>query len=632
MSRSFFHTAGIVVSMKPASDPKISLKQRVKSSVVWRSFEILEKRELKKVFLIILLQICLGGLDLLGVLTLGLLASISVSGLQNGNMPESRNGLLNNMGLSSLSLQEQLVVLGILSICLLVGRTLLSVIFTRRVLYFFSCKGAEITNSLLSGLMSKSLLVVQSQSTQQTLYAVTKGVEIITLRIMASAVTFFSDSIILLIMGIGLLFVDPMTAIGTFIFLAGVGTFLDRLLNIKAVQLGKDSSLWNIMSSEKIVEVLSSYRETIVRNRRKYYVEEIVKIRLQLARNTAEINFLPYVSKYVIEAAVIFGSIILGASQFILKSPAEAVSTLAIFLAAGTRVAPSILRLQQSTTQIKMSLGQAGPTLDMIDSLGLKTELDAISNNIDIRHDGFEPSVEIEDVSFRYPKSSVAALSHISLRISEGAFIAIVGPSGAGKTTLVDILLGILTPTDGTIKISGVQPVKAFAKWPGAVSYVPQDVLLAKGSIAANVSLGYPIETVNQNLVMDALEISQMSSFVESLPLGADTPIGERGNKISGGQRQRIGIARAVFTKPRLLVLDEATSSLDGETEADVTDALMKLKGSATIIMIAHRLTTIKNADTVIYMEAGEIVAAGTFEEMKSLVPNFEKQIRLLTI
>ena len=131
---------------------------------------------------------------------------------------------------------------------------------------------------------------------------------------------------------------------------------------------------------------------------------------------------------------------------------------------------------------------------------------------------------------------------------------------------------------------------------------------------------------------MEAIEISQMSSFVESLPLGADTPIGERGNKISGGQRQRIGIARAVLTKPRLLVLDEATSSLDGETEADVTDALMKLKGSTTIIMIAHRLTTIKNADTVIYMEAGEILATGTFEEMKLLVPNFEKQIKLLTI
>jgi ABC-type multidrug transport system fused ATPase/permease subunit len=218
----------------------------------------------------------------------------------------------------------------------------------------------------------------------------------------------------------------------------------------------------------------------------------------------------------------------------------------------------------------------------------------------------------------------------VSISASAGKIIAIVGPSGAGKTTLVDVLLGVIEPDMGSIKVSRVTPLEAIAKWPGAISYVPQDVMVVNGSIRENVALGYPLEAASDELVNSALSIASLSDFVANLPEGLDSNLGERGGKISGGQRQRIGIARALFTKPKLLVLDEATSALDGDTEESISTDIQKLKGSTTVVLIAHRLSTVRDADLVLYMDKGEIVARGTFEEVRNSVPDFDRQAKLM--
>jgi ABC-type multidrug transport system fused ATPase/permease subunit len=170
----------------------------------------------------------------------------------------------------------------------------------------------------------------------------------------------------------------------------------------------------------------------------------------------------------------------------------------------------------------------------------------------------------------------------------------------------------------------------AVSKWPGAVSYVPQDIVIAAGTIRENVSLGYPKECATNDLVDSALRIAHLEHFVATLPLGADTQVGERGTKISGGQRQRIGIARAMFTRPQLLVLDEATSSLDGESEASISEALQSLRGSTTVVMIAHRLSTVRNADIVVYLSEGRVIAVGSFDEVRQAVPDFDHQAQLM--
>jgi ABC-type multidrug transport system fused ATPase/permease subunit len=376
--------------------------------------------------------------------------------------------------------------------------------------------------------------------------------------------------------------------------------------------------------------VFGSYRESVVRNRRDYYAREIGKLRFALADTSAEINFLPYVSKYVIETTVVLGALLIGAAQFILQDATHAVATLAIFLAAGTRIAPAVLRVQQGSIMIRGSLGQASPTLDLIDVLGNSPMIENVDDTVDIVHEGFQSEIKVVDVTLTYPNKPIPAISDITLTIPSGTSVAFVGPSGAGKTTIIDVLLGVLNPDKGNVLISGLSPLSAVAKWPGAVSYVPQDVVISAGTIRENVALGYPAEEATDELVMSALKVAHLDDFVSNLPEGLDTQVGERGAKISGGQRQRLGIARAMFTHPHLLVLDEATSSLDGETEASISDAIHALRGSTTVVMIAHRLSTVRNADIVVYLSEGKVLATGTFDEVRNNVPDFDRQAKLM--
>ena len=442
--------------------------------------------------------------------------------------------------------------------------------------------------------------------------------------------TLVSDISSLLVLAIGLFVVDPSIALSTFLIFGVIGFTLYRLMHKKARELGIRQSQLSIKGNEKIVEVLSSYRESVVRNRRDYYAREIGSLRMDLANTLAEMSFMPNVGKYVIETTVVLGALLIGAAQFLLQDATHAVATLSVFLAAGTRIAPAVLRIQQGSLQIRSNLGQAAPTLDLVDSMIDVKSVERVSDEVDISHAGFSADVELNQVSLTYPSKSTPAISDITLRIPQGSITAFVGPSGAGKTTVVDVLLGVLRPDSGEVRISGLSPLESISRWSGAISYVPQDVIISNGTVRENISLGFPVDVASDDLIWSAIEVAQLSEFVRQLPLGLDSQVGERGTRISGGQRQRLGIARAMFTKPKLLVLDEATSSLDGETEASISDAIQGLKGSVTVVLIAHRLSTVRNADKVVYLDAGKIIAEGAFEEVRKSVPDFDRQAKLM--
>lgn len=595
-----------------------------------RAFQVLSLKDRQKIVVVVFLQVFIGILDLLGVIAIGLLGALSVTSIQAQPPGTQVAFALKFLQLSESSFQFQTLVLSIGAVVLMVGRTVISIVFTRRILFFLSNRGAAISATLVSRLLSQSLVTIQKRTSQETLFAVTRGVEYVTLQILAPAIVLVSDVALLMVMAVGLFVVDPITAIITFFVFIAIGYILYRFMHVGASKLGTRSSELNILSNEKIVEVFSSYRESLVRNRRDYYAREIASYRFDLARTSAEMNFLPYVSKYVIETSVVLGALVIGLVQFYLQDAAQAVATLAIFLAAGTRIAPAVLRVQQGSVLIRGSMGQATPTLDLIEELGSKQIIENTEDKVDVLHEGFVSEVTISNVSLTYPNKTVPSISNISLSIPAGKSVAIVGPSGSGKTTMVDLLLGVLSPNLGSIQISGYSPEIAVKKWPGAISYVPQDVVIAAGSIRENVAMGYPNSEATNELVNSALRVAQLEDFIESLPEGLETQVGERGTKISGGQRQRLGIARAMFTRPHLLVLDEATSSLDGETESDISAAINSLRGFTTVIMIAHRLSTVRTADIVVYLDNGKIISTGTFEEVRRIVPDFDSQAKLM--
>lgn len=605
-------------------------RDRLADSTIARSVRVLPRSDRPKIIAVVLLQIGLGFLDLVGVAAFGVLGALAVTGVQSIQPGNRVSGVLSLLGLSHLSFQNQIAVLGLSAAGILVLRTVLSIVITRRIFFFLSRRAAMISTDLVSRLLSQSLLKVQERSTQDTLYSLTAGVTSITLGVLGTSIALISDGSLLIIMVIALFVVDSTIAVTSLLFFGALGFILYRTMNVKAHKLGYLNSEIAIQSNEKIIEVLDSYRESVVRNRRDYYAREIGKLRMKLADVLAEMQFMPNVSKYVIESGIVIGGVLIAGVQFALQDARHAVGTLSVFLAAGTRIAPAIMRLQQSAIQIRSGIGVAMPTLILIESLRNAPPVKEVDDELDVIHDGFVSNVSLANVGLTYPGKSSPALDDISLHLVNGMSLAIVGPSGAGKTSLVDVLLGVLPANTGVISVAGKPPLDAIASWPGAISYVPQDVTISNGTFRENVCLGYPAEVATDELVWSALEVAQLADFVRDLPQGLDTPVGERGTKISGGQRQRLGIARAMFTRPKLLVLDEATSSLDGQTEADISDAIQALKGSVTVVMIAHRLSTVRNADQVIYMDQGRIVAQGSFDEVRSTVPDFDSQAKLM--
>jgi len=595
-----------------------------------RALRIFSKSDRRKIRIITAVQVFLGILDLIGVAIIGVLGALAINGIQSRSAGDRVQQILGFLQIDGFAFQTQVAILGGLSAGTLVLRTILSVVFTRRILFFLSRKSALISSNLVSRLFSQNLLEVQSKTSQEVLYAILAGVNTISLGIIGTLVTLATDLSLFALMTFGLFIVDPFMALGTFAVFGLAAFILYQLMNKRALEIGIQAAELSVKSNEMILEVLNSYREAIVRDRRSFYVTQIQHDRMTMANNSAEMAFMPNISKYVLESVVIFGSLIIAAIQFLTQDATRAVAVLAVFLAAGTRIAPAVLRLQQAAIQIKSSLGSARPTLDLIESLENHSPQPEVTNECSFSYPSFNPEVKIDKLDFAYPNSLENTISNVSINIPKGSSVAFVGPSGAGKTTLIDLLLGLLEPKSGSVTISNLAPISAIKNWPGAISYVPQDVMIVNGSIRDNVTLGFPNEIHRETEITRALKIAQLWDFVEALPQGLDTYVGERGSKMSGGQRQRLGIARALFTNPKLLVLDEATSSLDGMTEQGISNAVAALSGEVTVVIIAHRLTTVRNVDQVVYLDKGKILSTGTFEVVRNQVPDFNAQAKLI--
>jgi ABC-type multidrug transport system fused ATPase/permease subunit len=577
-----------------------------------------------------ILQILLSFLDLAGVILIGALGSLAVRGVASQGAGDRVSQILGFLKLDSFTFQGQITALGVLAATLLIGRSIFSFLISQKTIFLMAKKSATLSSEIIRRLFNQPLLYIEKRPSQETIFSVTAGVNSIMIGLLANILNMVTDFAVLIVLWAILFLVDPLVATSTAAFFGLIFFSMSRSLHLKARQVGLKDTNMNIQSNQLIMNGISTYRESFVRGRINFEVNEIKKIREQLAKTTAELTFFPSISKYVIEISVVLGAFCVSAVQFINKDAYAAIATLSVFLAASTRIAPSAMRIQQGFIQIQGNIGVATSTMVMIKELELEEKSMAVELDVDFLHTDFEASIEVSDLKFSYPGSDSPALHSVSLRISPGDSVAIVGQSGAGKTTLIDLLLGILPSVRGQILISGKEPRSAIAASPGAIAYVPQEIFIVEGTIRQNVALGFPVEMATDERVGTALKIAQLFDFASALPEGFDSDVGDRGTRLSGGERQRLGIARALFSNPKLIVLDEASSSLDAQTEASLSNAIQALKGKVTVVMVAHRLSTVQNADQVIYLESGTVVKSGTFAEVRESVPGFNHQAQLM--
>lgn len=605
--------------------------QNYKKSVFQRCYSVLSENERSRLKLLLVIQVSLALLDLVGVALIGVLGALAVRGVQSTQPGDRIQQILEFFKLSEQSFQFQVASLGLVAAAILILRTLLSVYFARKTLFFLSRKSAELSARIIQRIMRKPLKEVQQSTTQELTYAATDSATAIMVGVVANSVALIADFSLLIILISSLLIVDSVMAVITIILFGSIGLLLHKLMNSRAQELGKINTKLSIESNELILEVINSYREAVVRSRREFYSKEIQRLRAELANSTAELSFMPNISKYVIEITLVLSAVLLSGVQFLLQDASHAIATLTVFMAAGTRIAPALLRVQQGALVIRGNIGAATPGLEILEEqhqINLQFPKSNAAPNFD--YPGFKPVIVLKNVTVKFPEGGKLGLDDISVQILEGEFVAVVGPSGAGKTTFVDTILGLIEPSAGSVTLSGMNPLEAIEKWQGAISYVPQEIWISNGSARDNIALGYAPDQVSEEYILTAIKAAALSEFVDELPNGVHTLVGERGSKISGGQRQRLGISRALYTNPKLIVLDEATSSLDADTEAQISNSLLNLKGDKTLIVIAHRLATVKNADKVIYLNEGKIQAVGSFQEIREKIIDFDTQAKLL--
>jgi ABC-type multidrug transport system fused ATPase/permease subunit len=608
------------------------LSNQWKQNVVARALKVLATKDRIKVGLLALIQIVLNFLDLAGVAVIGMIGAITINGSASRPPGDRVSSILELLQLETLELTKQVSVLGVLAAFLLIGKTMSTIYLTRRTMFFLGHRASRITQELIYKMLNQSFQEIQKRSIQENVYIITGGVTTITNGIISAFISLISDSVLLFVMIAGLFYVDPKTAFLSIMLFGIISLILFRLTHARANTLGKKQMLYSIKSIEMIHEVIKSFREAVIGGRRAFYSEQIGMSQTNLTRNQAELSFLPTISKYVLEVTVVIGFLVISAVTFSSNSAARSVAVISVFLAASTRIAPAILRLQQVAITIKSAAAAALPTLKLIENFAsLDTPKDNVNRFKNV-HDGFTARINIDRATFTYEGNSKPTLNSITLNIEPGQIVALVGRSGAGKTTLADLIIGVLEPEVGEITISNLKAQEVSRFFPGSISYVPQEVFIANGTIRSNICLGFNPYEVPDECIWEALKSAELDEVVNELPKKLDEAVGDNGSKLSGGQRQRLGIARAMITKPEVLVLDEATSSLDSQTEQNITESILKLGGKVTVIIIAHRLSTVKNADVVAYLEDGKIKSVGSFEKVRGEVPDFDKQAKLLGI
>lgn len=452
------------------------------------------------------------------------------------------------------------------------------------------------------------------------------GVDVMINTFLLPGATLLGEAVSLVVVVATLAIVQPAIAVITLVYILLLGAILYLWIAKHARIAGDVNMSATIRTSRLILEIMSTMKEIALRNREDRVADVVESTRKESSRARANAYFLGQVPRYVLESGIIGGFVVVGCAGFLLGGQQAAVTAIAMFGLAGFRMAPSVTRFQSIMSQMLSSAAYPRRVLDELHET--EALLATTSHRPSLTVPENPQRITVDDVTFRYSPEVAPAVRGVSLEIPLGSFVAFVGASGSGKSTMIDLLLSLLDPSAGAIRVDGTPLTDMTHAWRARVGYVPQDVALFDSTIAENVALTWE-KDYDPDRVRWSLEQAQVWDIVSNREGGIESPVGERGISLSGGQRQRLGIARALYADPLILVMDEATSALDTKTEALVSESIANLTGDRTVIVVAHRLSTIRKADCIFFMRDGEVVASGTFDDLIASVPDFAHQAAL---
>jgi ATP-binding cassette, subfamily B, bacterial PglK len=513
--------------------------------------------------------------------------------------------------------QAQLVLGALL---FLVGVYVLKTFFLVTIMWyqnkFIYGMQARLASRLFSGYLKQPWVFHLQRNSAQLILNVTNEVNLLISGVLQPSILILTEGIVLLGI-VGLLFVvQPLAAITVGPILALTALGFQRMVRNKVLRWGKGRQVYDESRLQHLQEGLGAVKDVKLLGREKMFMTHFEKCNLASIGVTVRQKTVLELPRLWLELLVIISLTVFVFLSLMQGHEVESLlPVLALFSVATFRLLPSVNRLLGGLQNIRYSV----PVVDrLFDEVQLLKSVQAseLKPGEDAASLTFEHAVEVTDLTYRYPGSDGLTLRDVSMCLPYKQTIGLIGPSGTGKSTLLDVVLGLLTPSDGSVCVDGINIQKHLRGWQDKIGYIPQTIFLTDASIRQNIAFGISEDLIDDAAVLKALKAAQLDEFIMGLPKGVHTEVGERGVRLSGGQRQRIGIARALYHDPSFLVLDEATSSLDVETEKGVMAAIRALHGHKTILIVAHRLSTVAHCDLLYRMERGTVVQSGSYAEV----------------
>ncbi len=582
---------------------------------LYRTFDGATRRRLR---LSVIGLVAISGLEIVGlVLLLPLMQMFAGASIHEGALGHI-DDFLGNPAKSTLAVILAATVFGAFAL-----KGLFTLTFRWWMIGFLNVQAAHTADQLVDRYLAAPYAMHLQRNTADLIRTSLNAVDDSYMRAVMGALTSLSEGTTIFAVAAVLLIARPLPALAAIVYFVVVGYGFLRYVRRRAERASLELVDSTAGTYQAALQGLGGVKEVQVRRRASHFLDRFSVERLIYARATRMALFLGEAPRYIMEMLFIVGLAVMSMVVFSASDATQGAATLGLFVAAGFRMMPSMVRFLAAVNN--MRLGSKSVELVVRDLSDLEaSKPSAGSEVIELRQ-----GISVDAISFSYATAPRQVLNDVSIDLEVGRSLAIVGPSGAGKTTLVDIILGLHDPTSGRIMVDGVDVATMKDRWQRSIGLVPQDVFLLDESLRSNIAFGESESDIDPDRLAEAIRRAQLEDLVASMPEGADTFVGERGVRISGGQRQRIGIARALYLRPQLLVLDEATSSLDSATERQITDTIDSLRGTQTMIVVAHRLSTVRRCDTLVFMRDGRIESAGTFDEVRHVNAEFAHLVSL---